>query len=62
LPTDTWNTEAERVEAWKFERLLAFGFNGEQAVVMLAANVDLHAIETMLNNGCTLALAFDIVI
>lgn len=66
MTTQTLIATAERrrdVTAWRVERLLAAGYDGESALVLaLDGDVDLHLAVSLLERGCTRDLALQILL
>jgi hypothetical protein len=52
--------EVVRVEKFKIERFLGLGLGRYQAIRAVEDGVDWHAIEALLETGCTLAVALEI--
>jgi len=52
--------EMVRVEKFKIERFMALGFGRYEAIRAVEDAVDWHAVETLLETGCTLAVALEI--
>ena len=53
--------EQEGVVSWRIERLLAAGYDGESAVVLaLDRDVDLHEAVSLLEHGCPVETALQI--
>lgn len=53
--------EQDAVVRWRAERLLAAGYDGESALVIaLDGDVDLHAAVSLLERGCPVDLALQI--
>jgi hypothetical protein len=60
--TDT-NFELERVELWRLDSLRRAGYDGESAAVLAASpEVDLHRAVSLLERGCTVELALQILL
>ena len=56
-------TEIDRIEQWRHEALERAGYNPEAAIVLAASHdVDLHAAVTLLERGCTVELALQILL
>ena len=56
-------TEMDRIEQWRHEALERAGYNPEAAIVLAASHdVDLHAAVTLLERGCTVELALQILL
>jgi len=57
------DVELELVERWRAESLLRAGYDVESAVVLAASHeVDLHAATRLLERGCPLDLALQILL
>jgi hypothetical protein len=53
--------EWDDIVGWRIERLLAAGFDGESALVLaLDRDVDLHEAVSLLERGCSVDLALQI--
>jgi hypothetical protein len=53
--------ERDDVVSWRIERLLAAGYDGESALVLaLDRDVDLHAAVSLLERGCPVDTALQI--
>ncbi len=53
--------ESAGVVRWRVDRLLAAGYDGESALVIaLDRDVDLHAATSLLERGCPVELALQI--
>lgn len=53
--------ESAGVVRWRIDRLLAAGYDGESALVIaLDRDVDLHAATSLLERGCPVELALQI--
>jgi hypothetical protein len=53
--------ERENVVSWRIERLLAAGYDGESALVLaLDHDVDLHQAVSLLERGCPVDTALQI--
>jgi hypothetical protein len=52
--------EVVRVEKFKIERFMALGLGRYQAIRAVEDAVDWHAVEALLEKGCSLAVALDI--
>ena len=60
--TDT-NFELERVELWRLDVLERAGYDAEAAAVLAASpEVDLHRAVSLLERGCSVALALQILL
>jgi hypothetical protein len=56
-------TEMDRIEQWRHQALERAGYNPEAAIVLAASHdVDLHAAVTLLERGCTVELALQILL
>ena len=52
--------EMVRVEKFKIARFMALGFGRYEAIKAVEDAVDWHAVEALLQTGCTLAVALEI--
>jgi len=52
--------ELVRVEQFKIERFMGLGLGRYEAIRAVEDAVDWHAVEALLNTGCTLAVALEI--
>jgi hypothetical protein len=52
--------EMVRVEKFKIERFIALGLGRYEAIRAVEDAVDWHAVEVLLETGCTLAIALQI--
>ena len=60
---DLFLTEIDRVENWRHEALERAGFDPESALVLAASHdVDLHRAVGLLERGCTVELALQILL
>ena len=60
--TDT-NFEVERVELWRLDSLERAGYDTESAAVLAASpEVDLHLAVSLLERGCSVDLALQILL
>ena len=60
--TDT-NFEVERVELWRLDSLERAGYDAESAAVLAASpEVDLHRAVSLLERGCSVELALQILL
>ncbi len=61
---ETWYaTEIDRVERWRQEALERAGYDAESAFVLAASHdVDLHEAVGLLERGCTVDLALQILL
>jgi hypothetical protein len=58
-----YGSEIERVENWRHEALRRAGYDRESAVVLAASHdVDLHQAVELLQRGCTVDLALQILL
>jgi hypothetical protein len=58
-----YGTEIERIENWRHEALERAGYDRESAVVLAASHdVDLHQAVDLLQRGCTVDLALQILL
>ncbi len=56
-------SELDRVERWRQEALLRAGYDAESALVLAASHdVDLHEATGLLERGCTVELALQILL
>ncbi len=56
-------TELDRVESWRTEELIRAGYNPSDAIALAARHdIDLHEAVELLDNGCPIELAIDILI
>ena len=56
-------TEMDRVETWRAEELIRAGYNASDAVALAARHdIDLHHAVELLEQGCPIELALDILI
>jgi hypothetical protein len=56
-------TEIDRIERWRHEALERAGYDPESALVLAASHdVDLHAAVGLLERGCTVDLALQILL
>ena len=59
LPT----TERDRIEQWRHEALERAGYDPESAIVLAASHdIDLHDAVSLLERGCTVELALQILL
>ena len=57
------NFELERVELWRLDSLRRAGYDTESAAVLAASpEVDLHRAVSLLEQGCTVELALQILL
>ena len=60
-PIELGADERENVVSWRIERLLAAGYDGESALVLaLDHDVDLHQAVSLLEHGCPVDTALQI--
>jgi hypothetical protein len=56
-------TEIDRVESWRAEELIRAGYTPSDAVALAARHdIDLHRAVELLEQGCPIELAIDILI
>lgn len=56
-------SEIDRIEQWRHEALERAGYDAESAFVLAASHdVDLHAAVSLLERGCTVDLALQILL
>jgi hypothetical protein len=56
-------TESDRVEHWRHSELERAGYDPESAIVLAASHdVDLHLAVDLLNRGCSVELALQILL
>ena len=56
-------TEMDRIEQWRHEALERAGYHPEAAIVIAASHdVDLHAAVSLLERGCSVELALQILL
>jgi hypothetical protein len=56
-------SEIDRIESWRHEALERAGYNAESAIVLAASHdVDLHDAVSLLERGCTVELALQILL
>ena len=56
-------SEIDRVERWRQEALLRAGYDSESALVLAASHdVDLHDATALLERGCSVELALQILL
>jgi hypothetical protein len=61
--TATIDSEQELVERWRHEALERAGYDAESATVLAASHdVDLHRAVELLQRGCTIELALQILL
>ena len=59
----TVNSEMEIVEQWRHEALRRAGYDAEAAAVLAASHeIDLHAAVSLLERGCSVELALQILL
>ena len=56
------DVEEARVTRWRFDQFRALGFDTEDAFLLAVSRVDLHAARTLIEVGCSLPLAFRILL
>jgi hypothetical protein len=54
--------EESRVARWRFDQFRALGFDTEDAFLLTVSRVDLHAARTLVDRGCSPALALEILL
>jgi hypothetical protein len=58
-----WSLDLELVEQWRLDTLARAGYDVESAAVLAASpEVDLHLAVSLLQRGCTVALALQILL
>ena len=58
-----WSLELELVEQWRLDTLARAGYDAESAAALAASpEVDLHLAVSLLQRGCTVALALQILL
>ena len=63
LDTTDINFEVERVELWRLDSLERAGYDAESAAVLAASpEVDLHRAVSLLESGCSVDLALQILL
>jgi hypothetical protein len=56
-------SERDRIEQWRHEALERAGYDPEAAIVLAACHdIDLHAAVSLLERGCTVELALQILL
>ena len=56
-------SERDRIEQWRHERLERAGYDPESAIVLAASHdIDLHDAVSLLERGCTVELALQILL
>jgi len=56
-------SEIDRIESWRHEALERAGYDRESAIVLAASHdVDLHDAVSLLERGCTVELALQILL
>lgn len=56
-------TEKDRIEQWRHEALERAGYDPESAIVLAASHdIDLHAAVHLLERGCSVELALQILL
>jgi hypothetical protein len=59
----TYYTELDRIQRWRHEELERAGYDAESALVLAASHdVDLHAAVALLQRGCSVDLALQILL
>lgn len=56
----TTDTEQEKVQTWRQERMTELGYGPEVAEVCALAEVDWHTLDDLIKHGCPLDLAIRI--
>ena len=57
------STELDRIEQWRHEALERAGYHPEAAIVLAASHdIDLHAAVSLLERGCSVELALQILL
>ena len=57
------STEMDRIEQWRHEALERAGYDPEAAIVLAASHdVDLHSAVSLLERGCSVELALQILL
>ena len=61
---EVWSvSEIDRIERWRHEALERAGYDAESAIVLAASHdVDLHDAVDLLERGCTVELALQILL
>jgi hypothetical protein len=63
VDTTEINFEVERVELWRLDSLERAGYDGQSAAVLAASpEVDLHLAVSLLEQGCSVDLALQILL
>jgi hypothetical protein len=58
-----YETEIDRIERWRHQALRRAGYDRESALVLAASHdVDLHAAVSLLERGCSIDLALQILL
>jgi hypothetical protein len=58
-----YETEIDRIEQWRHDALERAGYDRESALVLAASHdVDLHAAVSLLERGCSVDLALQILL
>jgi hypothetical protein len=58
-----YETEIDRIERWRHQALQRAGYDRESALVLAASHdVDLHAAVSLLERGCSVDLALQILL
>jgi hypothetical protein len=59
----TYGSEIDRIEQWRHEALERAGYHPEAAIVLAASHdVDLHSAVGLLERGCSVELALQILL
>lgn len=53
-------SEDVRVERWLVSQFVRLGADGDDAVLLVADGVDYHEVEALIDRGCDLELALEI--
>jgi hypothetical protein len=59
---DEPETEDDRVRRWRLEQFRSLGFEPAEALVLAVSAADLHEARALVAAGCTLPLAFKILV
>jgi hypothetical protein len=62
LVEETEEVEETRVARWRFDQFRALGFEVADAVFLTASRADLHAARTLVEKGCPIPLALEILL
>ena len=58
-----YSSEIDRIEQWRHEELERAGYDPQSALVLAASHdIDLHDAVNLLNKGCTVDLALQILL